>query len=74
MANHKKIAAVTFGVTYAMFMTEALIHYNMGVHKDKSQQGFVLPPKKDFVKLGVVVGLFSILNGIVVNEIIKNNT
>ena len=71
MATHKNVATVTFLVTYGMFMTEALLHYNMGVHKDNDEKSFVLPPKKDFIKLGVMVGLFSILNGIVVKEIAK---
>lgn len=72
MATHKNIATVTFMVTYGMFMAEALIHYNMGIHKAENKKGFVLPPTKDFVKLAVVVGMFSILNGMVVKEISKN--
>jgi hypothetical protein len=70
-SKSKNIATVTFLATYGIFMTEALVHYNMGVHKESSEKGFVFPPTKDFIKLGMVVGLFSIINGMVVKEIVK---
>jgi len=67
VTNAQKIGAITFGV----FMAEALIHYNIGVHKDKSVKGFVIPPTKDIVKLAVVVGVFSIINGVMIQKLTK---
>ena len=53
MANRvePKVALITFGV----FMTEAILHYNMGENSDKENKKFKFPPTKDFIKLGVVV-------------------
>lgn len=62
-----KVALVTFG----LFMSEALIHYNMGVHKDVNNKKFVLPPTNDFIKLALVVGTFSVLNGIIIKQLTK---
>ena len=56
-------------ITFAVFMTEAIIHYNVGVNKDKVQKKFILPPTKDFVKLAVVVGIFSIINKAAINKL-----
>lgn len=70
MANSKTVNITVAAVTFGLFMTEALLHYNMGVHKDKKEtRPFVLPPTKDFVKLAVVVGFFSIANGVIINKI-----
>jgi len=65
MTTTNKIMITTFG----LFMIEAIMHYNMG--KDdcsKTKKGF-LPPTKRIIKLGVVVGVFSILNGFIIKEI-----
>ena len=67
----KNIATITFLATYTMFMVEAVMHYNMGVHKDSSEKGFVMPPKKDLMKLAAITGVFSKLNGLVISEITK---
>ena len=65
---HIAVPLVTFGV----FMTEAIIHYNMGAHKNEdAPNGFVFPPKQDFLKLALVVGFFSVANGIIINQITK---
>jgi hypothetical protein len=71
MLNNKNIGSVTFAVTFSMFMVEAIMHFNMGVHKDSDEKDFVLPPRKDLIKLAVITGAFSILNGLVVNELSK---
>ena len=62
-----KVALITFGV----FMTEAILHYNMGENSDKENKKFKFPPTKDFIKLGVVVGIFSIVNGIIIGKLSK---
>ena len=58
MNKHLKVGLITFGV----FTTEALIHYNLGARKDSSIKGFVLPPKNDFIKLAGVVAIFSFIS------------
>ena len=71
MLSRENIGATTFAVTFAMFMAEAIMHYNMGVHKDSDEKDFVLPPRKDLIKLALLTGLFSVLNGVVVKELSK---
>lgn len=68
--NKKNIATTTFVVTFALFMTEAIMHYNLG-RKDadpEEDEGF-LPPTKTMVKLGLIVGAFSVINGIVIKDL-----
>jgi hypothetical protein len=54
---------IVTGVTFGFFMTEAIIHYNMG--KAGSDGGFrlQLPPPKEMAKIAAVTGVFSILSG-----------
>ena len=70
MNKGQKIALITF----ALFMTEAIIHYNLGKNYTKStltkEDKKWIPPPKILIKLGVVVGVFSILNGIVIKNIV----
>jgi hypothetical protein len=65
------VAMVTFG----LFMTEAMLHYNFGVKHNKPEEAegrFVFPPPKDFAKIGLTVAAFSIANGIIVNKMLKS--
>jgi len=57
--------------TFSLFMIEAIMHYNQGkndTEKNQQKKGF-LPPTKSLVKLGLIVGAFSIINGMVIEEI-----
>lgn len=71
MSDSGKVVAVTF----ALFMTEAILHYNLGkddmvdASEKHLKKGGFLPPPKSFIKLGVVVLAFSVLNGIIIKEI-----
>ena len=68
--NSKNIGTTTFVVTFALFMTEAIMHYNLG-RKDadpEEDEGF-LPPTKTMIKLGLIVGAFSVINGIVIKDL-----
>lgn len=67
MTKGTKIGLITFGV----FMTEAIVHYNIGAHKHTVDKKWKLPDTKDLVKIGAVVGVFSILNGIIINKLAK---
>ena len=57
------------GITFGVFMTEALIHYNMG--KAGSDGGFKLrlPPAKELAKIAAVTGTFSIVSGVLINSL-----
>ena len=57
--------------TFSLFMIEAIMHYNQGkndTEANKQKKGF-LPPTKSLIKLGLIVGAFSVINGIVIDEI-----
>lgn len=65
------------GTTFVLFMTEAIIHFNMGQNYDKEQNGekplpFHFPDSKEFGKLALVVAIFSVMNGVIINEIKKS--
>ena len=67
MKTQNKIILTTF----ALFMTEAILHYNMGKkdeEKNKAKKGF-LPPTKSLIRIGGLVLAFSIVNGIILKEI-----
>ena len=68
----KNLGLIVGGTTFAIFMTEAVIHYNMGVSEKQPDHRFTIPKKQDLTKLAVVVGIFSILNGVIVNEVKKS--
>jgi hypothetical protein len=79
MKTKRTVALVTFG----LFMTEAILHYNMGVKKtieDEEKKGrsigikkyrFQIPPTAQLLELAVVVGLFSVANGYIIDMIQK---
>jgi len=67
MTNTQKIGLVTFG----LFMTEAIIHYNMGkkeVKTDLKENASFLPDTKNLIKIAVIVGAFSYLNGVILSK------
>jgi hypothetical protein len=63
------------GVTFGVFMTEALIHYNMGRAREDSENGerthFELPPPKELAKIAAVTGTFSIMSGALISVLNK---
>ena len=66
MKKRNKIALVTFG----LFMTEAILHYNMGKRESEEQvtkKGF-LPPTKSLIRIGLIVGAFSIVNSLILDD------
>lgn len=67
MNNGTKIGLITFGV----FMTEAIVHYNIGAHKHTEDKSFKMPPMKDLAKIGAIVAVFSIINGVLVKKLAK---
>ncbi len=57
------------GITFGVFMAEALIHYNMGKRKDGENFRFQLPPAKEMAKIAAVTGTFSVVSGALINTI-----
>ncbi len=54
------------GITFGVFMTEALIHYNMGMAKSEGQFRLRLPPPQELAKIAAVTGAFSVLSGVLI--------
>ena len=53
---------MVIGITFAVFMAEAILHYQLGAWQDDGPNQFpqfVLPDKKDFISMVVIVGAFS---------------
>ena len=61
------------GITFGVFMTEALIHYNMGRMKEENAEGrqasFQLPPPKELAKIAAVTGAFSVVSGVLIGAL-----
>ena len=70
------LGIVVGGTTFVLFMREGIIHFNMGKdtktsEKEKKNKGFSLPKKHELMEIALIVGIFSILNGVIVNEVKK---
>jgi hypothetical protein len=61
--------AIVTGITFGVFMTEALIHYNMGLAKAEGNFKLRLPPPKELAKIAAVTGAFSILSGLLIKSL-----
>ena len=57
------------GVTFVVFMTEGLIHYNMGMAKTEGSFKLRLPPPKELAKIAAVTAAFSIASGLVIKAL-----
>ncbi len=57
------------GITFGVFMTEALIHYNMGMAKAEGGFKLRLPPPKELAKIAAVTGTFSVVSGILIGAL-----
>jgi len=55
-----KFVLVVVPVTFAVFILEALFHYNIG----RGTGNFHLPGPADALKIGVVVAIASIISGL----------
>jgi hypothetical protein len=62
---------ITTGITFGVFMTEALIHYNMGMAKSEGRFRLRLPPPEELAKIAAVTGVFSIASGVLIRGIEK---
>ena len=57
------------GITFGVFMTEALIHYNMGIAKSEGEFKLRLPPAKELAKIAAITGTFSVLSGVLIDSL-----
>lgn len=60
------------GITFGVFMTEALIHYNMGQSKSGGALKLSVPPPAELAKIAAVTLTFSIATGLLVKALPKN--
>jgi len=57
------------GITFGVFMTEAIIHYNMGMAEADGKFKLRLPPAREVAKIAAVTGAFSVLSGVLINTV-----
>lgn len=57
------------GVTFGVFMAEALIHYNMGMAKAEGGFKLRMPPPEELVKIAAVTAAFSVASGLLVGKL-----
>ena len=60
---------VVTGVTFVVFMTEGLIHYNMGMAKSEGGFKLRLPPPKELAKIAAVTAAFSVASGLLIKAL-----
>ncbi len=60
---------VVSGVTFVVFMTEGLIHYNMGMAKSEGGFKLRMPPPKELAKIAAVTAAFSVASGILIKAL-----
>jgi len=68
MMSDRKVVAL---VTFALFSTEAYAHYLVAKNEGKDEFKLYLPTFETTIKNLLVVGTFSILNGILVEKVKK---
>jgi hypothetical protein len=60
------------GITFGVFMSEALIHYNMGQAKSEGSFRLRMPPPAELAKIAAVTATFSVLTGLLIKALPKN--
>lgn len=61
---------MVMGITFAFFMAEALLHYQLGVWQDEGPIQFpkwTWPDRNDLISMVVIVGIFSYLSATVID-------
>ena len=59
------------GITFGVFMTEALIHYALGRAKAEGRFRIALPPPGELAKIAAVTGAFSVVSGFLTGAVQK---
>ena len=60
---------VVTGITFGVFMAEALIHYNMGMAKSDGEFRLRMPPPQELAKIAAVTGAFSLASGLLIRQV-----
>ncbi len=72
MTNSKHFWIVS-GVTFCVFFTEALVHYNYGILESKnlpfSISNFTFPKGKSLLKMSAIVITAAALSGIIISRV-----
>jgi len=63
---------VVTGVTFVVFMTEGLIHYNMGMAKSEGGFKLRMPPPQELAKIAAVTLAFSVASGMLIKGLEKS--
>jgi hypothetical protein len=58
-------------ITFATFMTEAILHYSLGRAEAKGTFELKLPPRKELLKIAAITGVFAVANGLIVDGVTK---
>ena len=69
----KKNFIIISGVTFAVFFTEALMHYNYGILESKNMpfkwENFTIPTGKSLMKMTSIVLVASTLSGFIIDKV-----
>ncbi|MGB5539495.1 MAG: hypothetical protein WBO37_05360 [Gammaproteobacteria bacterium] len=57
------------GITFGVFMTEALIHYNLGMARKEGEFRLRLPPPGELAKIAAVTGTFSLISTVLLSTL-----
>lgn len=57
------------GVTFGVFMAEAIIHYNMGQANSDGKFRLKMPPPKELAKIALVTAAFSVTSGLIIGRL-----
>ena len=67
-----KAGLIVGGVTFTIFMTEAIIHYNVGAKTENPARKFGIPPINRLFNMALIVGTASLVSSLIVSVLIKN--
>ncbi len=57
------------GITFGVFMTEAIIHYSLGMSKAEGKFRLHFPPPVELAKVAAVTGVFSVVSGAIIGTV-----
>lgn len=57
------------GITFGVFMAEAIIHYNLGKAREGEDFRLSMPPPRELAKIAAVTGAFSLASGILIGAL-----
>jgi len=54
-------------ITFVIFFVEAMLHFNIGLNSGNKKFHVKFPMYKDFFRIIIVLGFFSLINGCVIS-------